>query len=165
MSNPLEDLVKSIQAEKEKPVRKSQPVRRQRPQQPKRKYVKKSGAGGVIMDFGGASNMHPAFKSFEHLMNRHGDPTQSQTANHQSNQFEKALDNFVDMGEHEYAKHVQHEEIRVQEESRIGYEEAKKSYAHTETKVGRETVTATSETDAAVIEMFKAEMGEDFEGF
>jgi hypothetical protein len=161
MSNPLEDLVKSIQAQ---PVKKSEPQRRQKPQrrQPERQHVRKSGDGGIIMDFGGHSNMHPAFKTFENLMNQYGDPTQTQVANHQADQFEKALDSYVEMGEHDYAQHVQNEDVRVEEEGKVNYEEAKKSYAHTTTQVGRETVTATSETDAAVIEMFKAEMGDDF---
>lgn len=157
----LGDIIKSL--EKEKEVKKSQPVR-QAPQrrQQAQGFIKKSGAGGIIMDFGRNTSIHKGFQSYEHLLNTMGDPTQVQIANHQNNSFEKALDTFVEMGEDQYRQHYNEEEYRLQEEGKVNYEEAKKSYAHTATRIGNENVVATSETDAAVIEMFKAEMGEDF---
>jgi hypothetical protein len=153
----LGSLIKSIDEEKKAPIKKS--VRRQAP--PRKKegmHVRKSGAGGVIFDFGQDQNMHPAFRTFETLMNRHTDHTQAQIAQAQRGDFEKALDNFVDMGEYEFDQHNRRQDSEMAVAAQRGMEETKKSYAHTSTKVGNETVVATSETDAAVMEMFKSEM-------
>jgi len=149
----LGDLVKSLSVKKS-----SQPVRRQapKPQAKKIQYVKKSGDGGLIMDFENANlTLDPRFKMYENLMNRHADPTQMETATYQHTSFEKALDSFVELGEHEYAKKVQNDEAEIMAKARENHEIVKAKYAHTSTRVGGEQITAQSETDAAIMEMFK----------
>ena len=150
----LEDLVKSIKKTKSSP-RATRTVARQRPRPPQKKtqYVRKSGDGGVIMDFGGVSDLHPSFQAYENLLNRHSDPTQVQTANYHKNAFEKALDSYVELGEDDYEREVGIEERKSFEKSRENV--AKSEFKKTTAKVGRETVTAQSETDAAVLAMFK----------
>lgn len=150
----LEDLVKSIKKTKSSP-RATRTVARQRPRpQKKTQYIKKSGSGGIIMDFGGVSDdLHPSFRAYENLLNRHSDPTQVQTANYQNNAFEKALDSYVELGEDHYDRKVSVEEQESFAKSREN--QAKSEFTKTTARVGRETVTAQSETDAAVLAMFK----------
>ena len=154
----LGDLIKSIEQAPEKQA----PVRRQKPVQPKVQYIKKSGSGGMIMDFGGNGQfIDPRFKHYEYLMNRHGDPTQIQTANYQTESFNKALDDYVDLGEHEFDQKIQKDEAEGVVKAQQNHELVKAKYKHTETQVGGKTITAQSETDAAIIEMFKSgELGE-----
>ena len=150
----LGDLVKSLNAE---PKRRPAPVRRQKPAQPKIQYVKKSGNGGLIMDFGGNGQfLDPRFKEYENLMNRHGDPTQVGTATYQHESFNKALDDYVELGEHGYDQKMQREDASQIVEAQQNHELVKAKYAHTTTSVGGENITAQSETDAAIMEMFKS---------
>jgi len=152
----LEDLIRSIETEKSKPeqrIVKSQPTRRQAPQG---KFVSKSGAGGIIFNFGSSTaGLHPAFQTYEKLLNQHSDPTQVQVAQYQQNSFKKALDNYVTMGEHGFANHVRNEEAMTSMKDEEAYSNAKVEFAKSSIKVGREIVEAQSETDAAVLEMFK----------
>ena len=157
MSNHLDilgDLVKSLSAPKKATTVRRQPAPKP---QPKVQYVKKSGDGGMIMDFGGNGQfLDPRFKNYENLMNRHGDPTQIGTATYQHTSFEKALDSYVELGEHEFEKKVQADDARVMENAHVNHELVKAKYAHTSTNVGGENITAQSETDAAIMEMFKS---------
>ena len=149
----LEDLVKSIQQPKKEVRRPKRQVRKSVSK--KFKYIKKSGDGGIIMDFGNESSLHPSFKAYENLMNQHVDPTQLNTANYQAESFEKALGDYVEMGEQAYESKVRAEGAKAEVVNNKNFTEAKKSFAGTEANVGGEKVVATSETDAAILEMFK----------
>jgi len=163
----LADLVKSIEIENEvqKRLRKSAPrrsVRKTETPAPQRKrntgdgqYVQKSGAGGIIMQFGSGLTGNRVIDNYNKLLNSNCDATQQSTAEYQQESFNKALGDYVDMGEAEYQKKHQIEEQVQTEKSERAYAEVQQEYKSTAMNVGGEQITAQSETDKAVMEMFQ----------
>ncbi len=159
----LVDLVKSYVPTDHKRMVKAAPVAKSTP---RAGFVKASGAGGVVMDFGITRTGNRFVDNANALLDQHGDPQQKNIAEHQSQEYEKALNEFVSVGESTYmAKHngpgegvdldtpmdqqVANEFAKAQEQKA----EAKKSFGDQTINIAGENVTATSETDAALIEM------------
>lgn len=125
----------------------------------KGRFIAKSGPGGVIMNFGGHSG-HSYVDNWNTLLSQNSDLVQEQTANSQNAGFNKALEDFVDQGEVAYTQRQQNPSQNVSSKEmkdKIAYEEAKKSWSQTTAMVGGKKVEATSETDQAILEMFKNE--------
>lgn len=134
-------------------------------------FVKASGAGGIVMDFGSRTG-NPHADQFTALLERHGDVTQKYIAADQAKSYEKALNDYVTQGDSTYMaknngpgvdldtpmdKQVANEFAKAQTQAN----HAKKSFGQSTLMVGAENVQATSETDAALIEMMKTS-GVDF---
>ena len=170
MSDFIEELAKSVLASKgnkKREVVKSTPKRRLP------NCVKAMGAGGVLFDFGGVQD--PSVARFNRELNRFSDANQQQVATYQKSAHDKALLDFIEKGEQaeiqDYGKmmgaHLEPgstDEIikKLADEGRLdcNSDSLDKGYSHLKhgdetMKVGDEEVHATSETDAAVIEMMK----------
>lgn len=165
----LVDLVKSDNFAKKVPA--------QRAPAPARKsmkgFVKAAGAGGVIMDFGHRTG-NPHADRFTALLQQNSDRIQSEIAVDQANSYEKALKEYVTSGDKAYmAKHngpgpgvdldtpMDKQVANEFAKGQLQVSQARKSFGEQTIAVGGETVQATSETDAALIEMMK-NSGVDF---
>lgn len=177
----LDDLVESIKKSKQQP----RPVQRPMPVQRTSQSVVKSGPGGTIFNFSGATG-NPLIDSYNQHLNHHADTTQLEIARSQHNEFAKALGDFVDKGqvafETERMIESSGEGIHGEWNKQLGrstdqqiIEAFKKGeldcnenqsgpagggissskFGKSSIKLGGEDIRATSETDAALIEMMK----------
>lgn len=141
-------------------------------------FLKSAGPGGFVFDFGHKTG-NPIADNATELLNRHGDKTQMEIASGQRNQYEKSLQQFVTKG------HVMSEpeafgsqdpawnkqmntpmDQQVAEAFQKGQLDERTAggpaipapgMAKSEGMLNGERIVAMSETDAAVLEMFKAE--------
>jgi len=142
-------------------------------------FVKSAGPGGVVFDFGPMTG-NPVADKATVLLSRHADPTQMQIAKDQQRAYNHSLNNFVKSGHTEEEAGVSagvHEgwqksmsmpmDKQVEEAFKSGALDNKTSpstpavkndFNKTELQLGGEVIKATSPTDAALIEMMKAEM-------
>ena len=170
MSDFIEELAKSVTAAskgKKRRVSKSAPSPRGNPT-----CVKAMGAGGVLFDFGGVQD--PSVARFNRELNRFSDTAQQQVASSQRSEHQNALINYVNKGEQggvqNYGEimgsHLSGDTDKIikklAEEGNLdcNSEALEKGYSNLKhggetMQVGGEEVHATSETDAAVMEMMK----------
>lgn len=154
-------------------------------------FVKASGPGGVIFDFGNRSG-NAFVDNYNRLMNRYADPQQKQIIRDQEVAHQKALSRFVEVGERQYEvekgqgndlsaiNQAWNKELSKSTDDHIKklYEEGKlcvedpgaieksgakdhPQFSQTQISMGGETVKAASETDQAVIEMMKSGQNEE----
>jgi hypothetical protein len=170
----LEELAKSVKEGSARPKRievSARPPRRS-------SIIKSSGPGGVQFDFGMYTGNAIADNATM-LLNRFADSTQSQIAASQRSEIVAAFDRFIEKGEQrfvpsgmipaEWTKQIagstddaikaMHErgELNCSEDGSVNSVGPAFLNRHnaTEINVGGELVKATSETDAAIIEMMK----------
>jgi hypothetical protein len=182
MTDILQELADQVQKSEgvARPVNRtrSRPVQ----QQPRADCVKSVGPGGVLFDFGCWTG-DPNADRFTTLLHRHADPQQMQIARDQKAEFGKAMNRYVEVGQDRYEREQSnsiddaakswnkqfkgstdavisklHEEGNLTIDSQTSLTKAppgaaSQDFAKSKTNVGGETVTARSETDAAVIEM------------
>ena len=146
----------------------------------KKSFIKSSGPGGVIMDFGHVTG-NPIADRGTLLLNQNYDPQQNQIAKGQKEAYEKALTGYVEKGvEQQVPGMVDGEWNRqlntpIDEQMKKAHEAGaldtnpnqtmansnhqqmfdKSKFAQTQINVGGEVVKATSETDIAMINMMK----------
>jgi len=182
MGNILRDLADSIrksgQPSQPRTPRRQQTRQTQKPRS--NSIVKSQGPGGVVFDFG-PSTGNPMADNFTRLLNIHGDRQQMQIAADQRTEFNQALDSYVSKGKDRYESGMigdsadnlwdkqfnkstdetikqLHKEGRlvVDDQGSVETPVNKSQFADKKIQVGDETVSATSETDAALIEMMKS---------
>jgi len=174
-----------IQTVKEKPVKNlaklhenSPGVVEKRKPMPLQKaipFLAQAGPGGYRFDFGPMTG-NPLADNATMLLNRHADPVQAQIASQQSSQIDKALESWVTKGEightgSEFGQPDAGWKDQMNKPMDQQVEEAYKSGAligkgpssinkfnEVQGVVNGEVVKASSPTDAAVLEMYKAEM-------
>jgi len=186
MSDVLQDLADQItKSGSQQPVTQRQQPRPQ-PQTNLGTFVKAAGPGGVIFDFSQARG-NPLADRFAALLNYHSDPQQVQIAKDQHAAYQKALGNFVDLGESRFNQSsgqgsfegvhkAWNQQLSGSTDATIKklYEEGKlvvddptsiekggagmPQFGDAKINIGNETVHATSETDQAVMEMMKGGM-------
>lgn len=143
-------------------------------------FIKSAGQGGMVFDFGHKTG-NPIADHATELLNRHGDPTQMQIAQYQETSYQKAIGEYVNKGEQVYMKQPSvfgnvNDEWKNQLEKPMDQQvkeafqkgeldnadpsapAVKNQFNKTELKLGGQVIKATSETDAFVIEMMKAQM-------
>ncbi len=144
------------------------------------KVVKSYGPGGIIFDFGFSTGNAVADQATA-LLNQNADHTQASIVKDQRSGFEKSLESFVEKGEQAFMQ-APNESNLFDPHNRLGKsmdEQVKEAFAKgefddkspivnqynkTETKVGNQVIKATSETDAALIEMMKGQLDLENEG-
>lgn len=141
-------------------------------------FLKSAGPGGFVFDFGPKTG-NPIADNATELLNRHGDKTQMEIASSQRQQYQNTLNTFVRKGHVDSQPVVFGEQDpawnrqmntpmdqQVAEAFQKGQLDEKTAggpaipapgMAKSEAVIGGERVVAMSETDAAVLEMFKAE--------
>jgi hypothetical protein len=143
------------------------------------KFIKASGPGGLLFDFGGTTG-NPIADRATALLNAHSDPIQASNANYNATSYQKALTDFVNKGDAAYAQqttmfgNIDKEwsnqlnkpmDQQVKEAFQKGELDnadpsapaIKNDFNKTELNLGGQVIKATSETDAAIIEMMKAQ--------
>lgn len=166
-----------------------------KPHQPKRnvstsKQLVKSGPGGTIFNFGSFTG-NPMVDNYNRHLQHHADHEQLAIAKGQAEDFEKAINTYVEKGEHGFNA------VEPQQSAGVNSEWSKQLYGNTDQQVveafkkgilnanegqqypanngqglpqitkskitmGGQEIVATSETDAALIEMMKSG-GAEFE--
>ena len=175
MSDILEELAKSV---RQRRVTKKAPIQKSLPKVQVDRSGHIRGQGGVVFDFQNTET-NPLIKSYNNIMNQNADPQQIENARAQKMQHDKALHEFVAKGEYQFR--------RDQEQSSQGWDDQfSKSldkqvvdmiekeglgmgtdglptgeFSKSQIKMGKDNITATSETDAAIIEMMKNGQFED----
>jgi hypothetical protein len=149
----------------------------------KKSFVKSVGPGGMVFDFGGLTG-NPLADRATALLQQHADPIQEANAQYQKNAYDKAVNDYTVKGDTEYMKtaspfgNVDQDwqdqlnkpmDQQVKEAFEKGMFEkdspaVKNDFNKTEIQMGGQTIKATSETDAALIEMMKAERANVTEG-
>jgi len=133
-------------------------------------FIKAEGPGGIVFDFGPLTGNK--FADFGTELLRGGDPVQESIATEQQNAYDKALTNFVTKGRADAVAPVPFGNVdtgwkdqldksmdqQVVEAYKSGALEEKTAvapsqYNKTEITLGGEVIKATSETDAALIEL------------
>lgn len=155
--NSLDELLGQIQKSKKtaKP-RLSQPAVSAR-----KSFVRASGPGGVVFDFGPVTG-NPIADHTNALFRTMSDPVQVAQAQANTVAYQKALNSFVQLGEAKYSSMAQEAPAAPQEQKYFEAETSTKTvdssnFHKSQISVGSELVQATSETDAALIEMMKAD--------
>lgn len=139
-------------------------------------FLKSAGPGGFIFDFGNKTG-NPLADNATALLNRHADGTQAAIAQDQRQTYDRALTQYVKKGDaafaggefgsvnNEWANQMSKPlDQQVREAHEAGAFEkstgpaVKNQFNKVEANIGGQVVKATSPTDAAVLEMFKAEM-------
>ena len=170
----LDELAKSVSSRLASPKILKSSVRPTR----RNSIVKSSGPGGIQFDFGMYTGNAIADNATM-LLNRFGDATQSQIAASQRNEISASFDRFIEKGEQrfvpsgmipdEWTKQIagsaddaikaMHErgELNCSDDGSVNSVGPAVINRHnsTEISMGGELVKATSETDAAIIEMMK----------
>ena len=131
-------------------------------------FVKAEGPGGVIFDFGSRTG-NPLADQANALLSRNSDIVQVQTANYQQQAYRKSLTEFVLNGDQEQAAPFSpinkswDKQLYTSVDEQVNAEESAKALrqdaidkSETFAMVNGEKVVPTSDTDAAVLEMFKA---------
>jgi hypothetical protein len=150
------------------------------PAQKSFQFIKSVGKGGMVFDFGPKTG-NPVADHATMMINQHGDPTQMQIAKYQADSYDKAIGEYVNKGEQTYMKQPstfgdvndgwknqleKPMDQQVKEAFAKGELDnadpsapaVKNDYNKTELKLGGQIIKATSETDAALINMMKAQM-------
>lgn len=145
----------------------------------KKGFIKSQGQGGMIFDFGPLTG-NPMADQATALLNAHGDSVQMNNAKYQSELYDKALNNFVTKGEKEFMiahgqpfgefskeskemldkpmdQQVAEAFAKGQLDNKASTPAVTNSHNNVQIGVGGEVIKATSETDAALIEMMKAQ--------
>lgn len=150
---------------------------------PKKKpnFVKSAGPGGIVFDFGNMTG-NPLADNATALLNANSDHIQAGIAGTQAKQIEKSLEDYVNMGENAFMANVnnggntnsnnlldphgrmnkgmdqQVKEAYERGEFNEGPVKNNTPYSVTKASLGGEVISATSETDAALIEMMKGQI-------
>lgn len=144
------------------------------------KVVKSYGPGGIIFDFGFSTGNAVADQATA-LLNQNADHTQAQIVRDQVNNYEKSLEQFVQKGEQVYMQQGSSNmfdphgrlDKSMDEQVKEAFEKGEfnengpainNQYSKTEAKLGKDVIKATSETDAALIEMMKGQLDLENEG-
>lgn len=142
-----------------------------------RGFLKAMGPGGAVFDFGPKTGNDMADRATE-LLNMHGDPVQFETAKYQAESYNQALADYAVKGDAAYNntttmfgnidkgwsnqlnkpmdQQVAEMYKAEQEAKDPSIPFLKNEFNKTELNVNGEIIKATSETDAAVLEMYKA---------
>lgn len=163
----LVDLVKSQPQEKQ--VVKSEEFLRRNSVKPTKQFIKSQGLGGIQFDFGPRTG-NPFADNATDLLNQFSDPIQASIAKSQRDQWEGALNSFVAQGERAYSGEARggnfadphgalnkgfDQQVKEAHEAGQLEDAPHPQFSKSEITVGGEKVQATSETDAALIEMMK----------
>jgi len=166
MKSELDEVVEAAKSFKPAPA----PARAAAPAPKRNGFVKAQGPGGIVFDFGPITGNK--FADFGTELLRGGDPIQENIANEQAAAYDKALTNFVTKGRADAVAPVPFGNVdngwkdqldksmdqQVVEAYKSGALEEKtvvapSQYNKTEITLGGEVIKATSETDAALIEL------------
>ena len=151
----------------------------------------KSGPGGVLFNFGGLTG-NPMVDEYNRHLNHHADHEQAAIARGQDEDYRKAINQFVEKGEYGYQQAELHEgspgvnsewtsqlsgntdqqvveafkkgmlDVNEQQQSPAGGGFGLPQIKKSTIRMGGQEIVATSETDAALIEMMKSG-GAEFE--
>jgi hypothetical protein len=141
--------------------------------QMKKSHIKSIGKGGMVFDFGPLTG-NPIADNATALLNAHGDSVQMNNAKYQATEYQKAIESYVEKGDAAYAGettpfgHIKSELLDKTMDQQVAEEFAKgkldsngpavvNHHNEKQMTVGSEIIKATSETDAALIEMMKAQ--------
>jgi hypothetical protein len=148
------------------------------PKKAKKSFVKAEGVGGMVFDFGHLTGNAIADNATA-LINRHGDPVQSGNASYQKKSYDDALVNFAQKGEahtretsmfgnidkgwsNQLNKPMDQQVKEMYENEKIANDPetpaVRNQFNNTTLNVGGDVIKATSETDAAVLEMMRSQM-------
>ena len=142
----------------------------------RRSHVRTAGQGGIVFDFGPLTG-NPIADNATALLNRHGDAVQMNNAKYQATEYNKAIDSYVEKGDAAFSQENspfsnlnggadldKPMDQQVAEAFAKGLLDNDKStpavqnhHNEKQMNVGGEVIKATSETDAALIEMMKAQ--------
>lgn len=144
----------------------------------KKSFVKSEGKGGIVFDFGPLTG-NPLADHATALLNRHADPIQMNNAKYQQDAYGKAISDYVTKGDAEYSQtttpfgeinkeaaemidkpmdqQVAEAFAKGQLDSNPSNPAVINKHNEKQISVGSEVIKATSETDAALIEMMKAQ--------
>ena len=140
------------------------------------KFVKSIGQGGIVFDFGHLTG-NPIADHATQLLNQFADPVQESNAQYQQQSYQKAISDYAVKGDQSFAQDAspfgnvgqgwgdqlnKPMDQQVKEAFEKGMFDEKQGpnnpkFEKSVTTVGGQKVQAQSETDAAVLEMFKAE--------
>ena len=146
--------------------------------------IMKSGPGGVVFNFGSWTG-NPAVDNMNRLLSHHSDPVQAAIAGDQRRAFDARLSEHVRKGggdggqlptegvhgdwnkqlnkslDQQVVEAIKSGEMTVDEGGGVQRQMIKGDFNRTTLKVGGETLTAQSPTDAAVLEMMKSMQDSD----
>jgi hypothetical protein len=145
-------------------------------------FIKSQGPGGIVFDFGFKTGNALADHATA-LLNQNADPVQSANANYTANSYNKALESYVNKGEQAYMQEATPYgnvdeawskqlntpmDVQVKEAFEKGQLVDDNSrpavinnFNKTEMTLGGQIIKATSETDAALIEMMRSSLVQD----
>lgn len=142
----------------------------------RRSHVRSAGVGGIVFDFGPLTG-NPIADNATALLNAHGDTVQMNNAKYQASEYNKAIDSYVEKGDAAYSssnspfsnlsgaadldKPMDQQVAEAFAKGLLDNDKStpavKNHHNEKQMSVGGEIVKATSETDAALIEMMKAQ--------
>lgn len=147
----------------------------------KKSFIKSAGVGGIVFDFGPLTG-NPIADNATALLNQHADPVQASNVAYQRDSYNQALMEYTKKGEAYHGEKTPFGNVekgwadqlnkpmdqQVKEAFEAGALDKggpaiKNQYNETQMSLNGEVIKATSETDAAVIEMMKAS-GMDLSG-
>lgn len=118
--------------------------------------IKAMGPGGIVFDFGAITG-NPIADRLMLAMNENGEHTQMSILKYQKDTADQALIEYVEKGEAEFmAKNGIHAE-EADPAKMEAVMKAKAEVNQTTIRIGREEIVAQSETDAAIVEMARAQ--------
>ncbi|NBW98992.1 hypothetical protein EBR03_05420 [bacterium] len=148
----------------------------QRPQVPYQ-FVRSMGKGGIVFNFGTKTGNIFADKATE-LLTQNADPIQQATVQNQDQAYQKALDSYVQTGQATFEMQTSNEktlekgfdqQVKEAYENGTLYDDPSKpavqnEYNKAQLKMNGEVIKATSETDAALIEMMQSQSDTENDG-
>jgi len=148
----------------------------QRPQVPYQ-FVRSMGKGGIVFNFGTKTGNIFADKATE-LLTQNADPIQQATVQNQDQAYQKALDSYVQTGQATVEMQTTtgktlekgfDEQVKEAYENGTLYDDpskpaVKNEYNKSQLKMNGEVIKATSETDAALIEMMQSQADAENDG-
>jgi len=176
----LYDLIKggSVQeiAKEEAAVRAAPIAKSGKSEYLRRSHIRSAGQGGLVFDFGPLTG-NPIADNATALLNAHGDQVQMNNAKYQSSEYNKAIDSYVEKGDAAFSstnspfsnlsgaadldKPMDQQVAEAFAKGLLDNDKStpavKNHHNEKQMTVGGEIVKATSETDAALIEMMKAQ--------
>ena len=145
-------------------------------------FLKAVGPGGFMFDFGPLTG-NPLADNATKILNENADPIQQSNANYNQTSFGKALTEYVTKGEHEYMKTAtpygniddqwsKQLNTPMDKQVKEAFEKGQlvddntkpaviNDFNKTEMTLGGQVIKATSETDAALIEMMRGSLAQD----
>lgn len=145
-------------------------------------FIKSQGPGGIVFDFGFKTGNALADHATA-LLNQNADPVQSANANYTANSYNKALESYVTKGEQAYMQtatpygnvdEAWSKQLNTPMDTQVkeAFEKGQFSddnstpavinqFNKTEMNLGGQVIKATSETDAALIEMMRSSLIQD----